>query len=321
MFNSLNHSPSWDLAPKSRLRAFVDQGPVTTRVAPSPTGHVHLGTLRTALHNYLLAKASGGNFVLRIDDTDAARNNPDHVALIHHTLAVCGLTYDQTFHQSDRRTQHLQAAQLLLDNGWAYRDGSAIRLSPKACNLTPPQFFDLAAGVCPISATFLNQTSDLVLVRSDGQPTYHFASIVDDIDTNISLIARGTDHLANTTKQITIAQALAHSNHPQAQNFINTIVFAHIGLIMHNGKKMSKRDAASNIAQYLDDGICPQALLQWAMPLGWGHPDGQLDKHTPLIGLDNMPLIFAQGGLRATNCNINPQRLTDLQKKWARALA
>ena len=316
MFNSLHPSTHWDMPPKSRLSAFLAQQPVRTRIAPSPTGHVHLGTVRTALHNYLAARASGGQFVLRIDDTDDKRNDASHVDLIHHCLDLFQLKPDLVFHQSARRDHHQQAAQVLLDKGWAVQDGNAVRLAPQARSLAPSQFFDLASGVCTISDTFLDQADNLVLMRSDGSPTYHFASIVDDIDTHINLIIRGMDHLSNVPKQLIIASALAQANYPNAQHFLDHLMWAHVGLIMHQKKKLSKRDDASNVLQYLQQGVDPGVLLQWALPLGWGHPDAQFDRHYPVLTLDDMPDVFAQGGLRSSNCNLNGDKLPALMKKW-----
>lgn len=319
MFASFQPTNAWTLAPKQRLAAFLAQGPARTRVAPSPTGHVHLGTLRTALHNALAAKASGGTWLLRIDDTDIARNDPAHVDLIHHSLDRLGLIPDAVFHQSVRRDVHLAAANVLLDSGWAVCDGDAIRLAPTARGLAPDRFCDLASGVCAISDTLLDHTDGLVLVRSDGFPTYHLASIVDDIDHGITLILRGMDHLSNVPKQVLIARALAAADWPGAQTFCDQVMLAHVGLILKDGKKLSKRDGASNLALYLDDGVAPAALLQWALPLGWGHPDPQFDRTWPRIGLADMPTLFAQGGLRASNCALDLGRLAAIGRKWAAA--
>lgn len=319
MLASLTPSPLWSLPHKQRLSHFLGQAPVHCRVAPSPTGHFHLGTMRTALHNLLAARASGGTFTLRIDDTDAARNDDAHVALIHDCLGRMGLTPDASFHQSARRDQHLQAADLLLRSGLAVHDGSAVRLAPHARGLAPHQFFDLGSGACTISSTFLDHADGLVLVRSDGMPTYHFASIVDDIDHGVTLILRGMDHLANVPKQMIVARALARAGHDGADQFCQRIMLAHVGLILKDGKKLSKRDGASNLLHYLDDGASPAALLQWSLGLGWGHPDPQFDKTWPLIGLADMPTVFAQGGMRSSNCSLDVRKLASLAGRWAGA--
>lgn len=316
MFASFVQTPAWDMHPKQRLASLL-ASPVHCRVAPSPTGHAHLGTVRTALHNYLAARASGGSFLLRIDDTDAARNDPAHVDLIHKSLDILGLSPDRCFHQSSKRANHLAAAQLLLDQGWAVHDGGAVRLAPRARSLAPTQFMDAASGMCRISSTLLDHTDGLVLLRSDGTPTYHLASIVDDIDAGITLIMRGMDHLSNVPKQILIARALARSGYPGAQVFCDQVAFAHVGLIFKLDKKLSKRDMDSNLFHYLDNGTPPSALLHWAMQLGWGHPDPNFDKAYPVMALPDMPDIFAQGGLRAVNCKLNTDKLASLSKKYA----
>lgn len=305
MLTSLVPSDAWSLSPKQRLSHFLGQRPVVCRIAPSPTGHVHIGTVRTALHNFLAAKASGGQFFLRIDDTDQSRNDDAHVRLIHDSLDRFGLSPSFFFHQSSRRDDHQRAAHLLLSSGLAVMDGSAVRLRPGLVSLLPAQFFDLAAGVCSISDTLAGQADGLVLLRSDGTPTYHFASVVDDIHAGTTLVLRGMDHLANTPKQVLIAMALAQVGWPGAADFCSQVCFAHVGLILKDGKKVSKRDGSSNVMAALDGGVLPSAYLQWVLKLGWGHPASDLDKQHPLIDLATMPSLFAQGALRSINASMD----------------
>jgi glutamyl-tRNA synthetase len=308
MLSSFVSSPLWDVPPKQRL-SLLSGRQVKCRVAPSPTGHMHLGTARTALHNYLLAKATGGMFLLRIDDTDAARNHPDHVALIHRCMDLLGLAPDVVFHQSSRLARHHGAIQCLLDNGWATKDGAAVRLSAHARSLAPDRYFDLASGVCPISSTFIGHADNLVLLRQDNSPTYHMASVVDDIDASITLILRGMDHQPNVVKQMIIARALASCDYPGARNFCDSVVMAHVGLILKDGKKLAKRDTDSNLLHYFDSGASAAALLQWMMKLGWGHPDPNFDRSHRVMTLDQMPSLFLQGGLRSQNCALDTRRL------------
>lgn len=319
MLTSLNPSDAWNLASKDRLKAAVAR-PLNCRVAPSPTGHFHVGTLRTALHNYLLAKASGGQFLLRVDDTDQSRNHDDFTQLIFDSLSACGLNHDRIFYQSARKNDHGKASQHLLSQGYAIQDGTAIRLNVDKILNIPTSFFDLSGGVTAIPQAFLDQSKGLVLVRSDGNPTYHFASIVDDIDADINLILRGADHVANTTKQLLIALALAQSGYPKAQKFVDQVLFAHVGLITLKGKKLSKRDQQSDLSLYLKDGFPHQSLLQYVMPLGWGHPDSTFDKQYPIVDLKDMPSLFVQGGLRISNCSLDDNKLQSLKKKWVHLL-
>ena len=320
MLSSITPSDAWNLPPKQRLAFFLGQRPAVCRVAPSPTGHVHLGTVRTALHNFLAAKASGGTFFLRIDDTDHSRNDQAHVDLIHHSFTTFGLLPDFSFHQSSRLSVHQQAADALLKAGLAIPDGTAVRLKPNFASNLPDRFFDLAAGICPISTTMAQQADGLVLLRSDGTPTYHFASVLDDIHAGTTLVLRGMDHLANTPKQILVAQALSSIDWPSARCFLQSVCFAHVGLIMKDGKKLSKRDGDSNVMALLDSGICAGALLQWCLMLGWGHPASDFDRQHPILSLTSMPSLFAQGGLRAINSNLQPSKLISLQRHWQKLL-
>lgn len=315
--SSIVASDFWKTPPKQRLKVLASR-PLVTRVAPSPTGHMHLGTLRTALHNFILAKASGGQFILRIDDTDKARNNANDIDLIQHSLQHCGLQWDDLFLQSDRFAKHALTAQALVDAGLAYLDGTAVRLHPSAIDPNFTQFFDAANGVCVVSTTIHKQIQDTVLLRSDGIPTYHFASVLDDIDSGVNCIVRGADHLSNTAKHITIAQTLAAIGYPQAQQFVNNIVVAHVGLITTKKVKLSKRDNDSNLQMYMQN-YTMAALLQWAFQLGWGHTDALFDKNTPLVSLADMPSVFLDGALRGSNCNMDLMKLQSLNKKWLHA--
>lgn len=233
------------------------------------------------------------------------------------SLDRLGLVPAFVFHQSDRLSAHQAAAQALLDHGLAVRDQGAVRLKPGlAADLLGPQFFDLAAGVCAVGPVQVQHADGLVLLRSDGTPTYHFASIVDDIYAGVTLILRGSDHLANTPKQMAVAQTLAKAGWPGADAFCQAVCVAHVGLITKQGKKLSKRDADSDAMAFLDAGIAPNALLHWALMLGWGHPASDFDRRYPILNLDGMVDVFPQGGLRSTNCNLQPDKLQALQRAW-----
>ena len=319
MLTSLIPSDAWTLSPKQRLAYVLGQRPAVCRIAPSPTGHVHMGTVRTALHNFLAAKASGGTFFLRVDDTDQSRNDDAHVRLIHDSLDRFGLTPAFSFHQSSRQTVHQQAAQLLLSRGLAIQDGTAVRLRGGLVDLLPSRFFDVAAGVCSISDTLASHADGLVLLRSDGMPTYHFASTVDDIHAGTTLILRGMDHLANTPKQVLVALVLAQAGWPGADDFCRNVCFAHVGLILtKDGKKVSKRDGSSNVMATLDGGVDARAYLQWVLKLGWGHPASDFDKQHPLLSLNDMASVFSQGGLRSTNATLDLPKLDSLNRLWSR---
>lgn len=306
--------------PQNRLALLLKARPAHARVAPSPTGFFHIGTARCALHNALAARASGGSFMLRLDDTDAARNDDAHVQLIHDGLNKLGLAPDRFARQSDRGMVHRKAAMALLDCQSAWRDhDGAIRLSDSAVDALPPNFFDLAAGEVPITATSKDQCRGLTLLRLDGSATYPMASVVDDIDFGINLVLRGADHLSNTPKQLAIAHALAAAGWGGADAFAKSAVFAHVGLITKDGKKVSKRDGGSNLVDALA-GASPAAVLHWALRLGWSHPDANFDKVYPRIALCDMPDLFAAGRIKSANCDIHLAKLASLARVHGAAL-
>ena len=306
-----------DLPPKLSQ---VLSSPVRTRVAPSPTGHVHLGTFRTALHNALAARSSGGAFLLRIDDTDLARNQDVHVSAFQHLLDAMELAPDIVFRQSDRFDIHRAAAAQLVAAGAAHHQGGAIVLSGCAVDAMPHSFMDLAAGRCSVSAQQSALLPGLVLIRSDGTPTYLFSSVVDDIDYRIDLIVRGMDHLSNAPKQLALAHLLSSVGWDGAASFLDRVHHAHVGLIMAPGKmgpvKMSKRDAASSVMDLRASGICEPALRHVALMLGWGHPDPQFDRQYPVLSWDDMIRAFPQGALRPGSALFQSARLAALDRKY-----
>lgn len=303
--------------PQARLGVLLSARPARCRVAPSPTGFFHVGTARSALHNFLAAKASGGVFMLRLDDTDAARNDESHVDLIHQCLADLGLTPDLYARQSARRSQHAEAAKAMLAAGqaWCDTDGS-VRLSDATVDALPSTFFDLAAGDVAISGTARDQCRGLTLLRSDGSATYPMASVVDDVDFGMNLILRGADHLSNTPKQIAIAMGMARAGWAGADDFVSKAVFAHVGLITKEGKKVSKRDGGSNLLDLLSQSSAA-AVLHWALRLGWSHPDAAFDKTWARIELADMPALFAQGRLKGSSCDISLPKLSSLTRTHA----
>lgn len=305
--------------PQARLAMALAARPALCRVAPSPTGFFHVGTARCALHNALAAKASGGSFMLRLDDTDAARNDPAHTALIHTCLDALGLVPDSFATQSSRADRHAQAALDLLGAGLAWRDADgSVRLSDAPIDALGDSFFDLAAGDVGISGTSRDQCRGLTLLRSNGSATYPMASVCDDVDFGINFVLRGADHLSNTPKQLAIAQAMAMAGSSAAADFVSGTVFAHVGLITKDGKKISKRDGGSSLLDVLD--MAPAAaVLHWALRLGWSHPDSTFDRDWPRIDLSDMPGLFAQGRLRGANCDVSLAKLASLAKAYGRS--
>lgn len=248
-----------------------------TRVAPSPTGIFHLGTLRTALLNYLLAKSNGGEFILRIDDTDLDRNDDKYIDYIYDQMSYFGLDHDLTFKQSDRLVRYAEVANKI---GFSTPDGIKLNMGDY----------------------------DMVILRNNGYPTYNFASILDDYDYDITDIIRGTDHIANLDKQARIWSLISDVYGPKG---FPTVI--HAGLLFDLGSKMSKRSGRGTTADYVD--YDKDAILNWLVKLGWSHKDPNFDRDYPTLTMDQMIELFNQGNITKSSCNVNRQKLDFLNKK------
>ncbi|MGZ9058937.1 MAG: glutamate--tRNA ligase [Burkholderiaceae bacterium] len=284
---------------------------VRTRIAPSPTGMLHLGTARTALFCWAFARHHGGKFILRIEDTDAERSTEQAVQVILQSMSWLELEYDEgPIRQTQRLARYREVLEQMLADGRAYRcyaskeelellreaqvarnekpryDG---RWRPEnARNKTPPEgvhpvyrfrnpdngdveWNDLVKGPISISNRELD---DLVIARSDWMPTYNFAVVVDDADMLISHVLRGEEHINNTPRQINLYRALGLTA-PQ---------FGHLPLILApDGSKLSKRHGAVSVLQYDDDGFLPEALFNYLARLGWSHGDEEKFTREQLI--------------------------------------
>lgn len=284
---------------------------ITTRFAPSPTGYLHIGGLRTALFNFLYAKANGGKFLLRIEDTDFNRNSIDATKAIIEAFDWVGLNYDNddVVYQSKRIDIYKKYIDILLEKKLAYycymskEELDSLRESqkkegktPKYDNRyrdfqgTPPNginpvvrikaplegsivFTDALKGRIEINA---KEMDDYIIMRSDGTPTYNFVVAIDDALMGVSDVIRGDDHLTNTPKQILIYQALG----------FDIPNFCHIPMILNSqGKKLSKRDGALNVMEYKEMGILPEALLNFLLRLGFSHKDQEIFSFQEMIEL------------------------------------
>ena len=273
---------------------------VRTRFAPSPTGFLHVGGVRTALFSWLYARHHQGEFILRIEDTDKERSTTESVQAILDGMQWLGLDHDKgPFYQTDRYPRYTSVAQQLLDEGTAYRcycskerleDLREAQLAAKEkprydghCRLK-----NLPAGELPFVVRFKNPQSgdvsfsdevygdiqvanseldDLVLLRSDGHPTYNFAVVVDDWDMEMSHVIRGDDHINNTPRQINLYKALKAP----------IPIFAHLPMILgDDGKRLSKRHGAVSVMQYKELGFLPHALLNYLVRLGWSCGDQEI---------------------------------------------
>jgi glutamyl-tRNA synthetase len=283
---------------------------IRTRFAPSPTGYLHIGGARTALYCWLEARHRGGEFILRIEDTDRERSTQEAVQAILDGMHWLGLDADEgPYYQTLRMDRYRQVAEDLLRAGKAYyayetkEEIEAMRAAAMAKNEKPRYngFYrdrneplrDDPNRVLrfrnPLSGSVVfddkvkgrvewsnEELDDLVLIRSDGFPTYNFAVVVDDIDMKIGEVIRGDDHVNNTPRQINIYHALGA---PVPE-------FAHLPMILGpDGQKLSKRHGAVGVMQYRDDGFLPHALLNYLVRLGWSHGDQEIFSREEMIQL------------------------------------
>lgn len=273
---------------------------VRTRFAPSPTGFLHVGGVRTALFSWLYAKRHKGQFVLRIEDTDQERSTQESVQAILDGMAWLGMDYDEgPIYQTDRYARYNEVAEQFLQQGKAYRCEcskerlEALRERQMAAKEKPRYDGHCRDKNLPVSdAPFVirfknpdsgivsfkdevygdihvdnNELDDLILVRSDGHPTYNFAVVIDDLDMNITHVIRGDDHINNTPRQINLFKALDAT--------IPT--FAHLPMILgDDGKRLSKRHGAVSVLQFREAGVLPHALLNYLVRLGWSHGDQEI---------------------------------------------
>jgi glutamyl-tRNA synthetase len=276
-----------------------------TRIAPSPSGYFHLGTARTALFNFLAARASGGQFILRIDDTNTAKSQDQYVDVVYKAMDYLGLDYDLTFKQSDRLDRYKQVIDKLVADDKAYHADGAVFLKH---TLVQQSFVDGASrSTIPVTKLDLDFIKDMVLMKSDGMPTYHFANVVDDIDYDINFVIRGNDHTNNTLKQIAIYEALG-ATVPK---------YAHIGLLcdLKTGKKLSKSDGAKSLLDYQADGIDADAMNNFLLRLGWGPKVD--DKTTAMLPRDRALQLFLDGGnLRGVHSKVDFTKLANYDKKY-----
>ncbi|MDE7216746.1 MAG: glutamate--tRNA ligase [Helicobacter sp.] len=283
---------------------------IITRFAPSPTGNLHIGGLRTALFNYLYARSRGGKFLLRIEDTDFARNSVDAKDGILRAFDWLGLDYDGTIeYQSKRLEIYKQHIQKLLDSKAAYYcymskdELEALREEQRARGETPRynrKYRDFTgtppAGIAPVVrlkaplsgeiviedgikgkvSIQATEIDDFIIARSDGTPIYNFSAVVDDALMGVTDVIRGDDHLSNTPKQILLYKALGF---PVPR-------FFHIPMICNEaGKKLSKRDGAMGVMDYAQAGYLPEALLNFLVRLGWSHGDEEIFSRQTLLQL------------------------------------
>jgi glutamyl-tRNA synthetase len=256
---------------------------VRVRFAPSPTGFLHIGGARTALFNWLYARHTGGVFILRIEDTDAARNTQEATDVILNGLRWRGLNWDEgPFYQSQRADIYRRRVQQLKDSGLAYESGGAVKFKMPRDPIVIP---DLVVGNVTRALTDRETADpDFVLVRSDGQPVFHLVNVVDDLEMGITHVIRGEDHLSNTAKHIALFRAFG-AEPPR---------YAHIPLILNpDGAKMSKRDKGASLHSYMNEGCVPEAVVNYLCLLGWSPKENREKMPVEeMIGLFDLPQIL-----------------------------
>jgi len=309
---------------------------VRTRFAPSPTGYLHVGGARTALFSWLYARKHGGQFVLRIEDTDLERSTAESVNAILEGMTWLGLEYDEgPFYQTQRFERYNQAIDELLEKGLAYRcDCSRERLEklreeqmarkekprydgfcrhreidpshPHVVRFHNPdegvvEFDDLVRGRISVANTELD---DLIIRRSDGTPTYNLTVVVDDADMNITQVIRGDDHINNTPRQINLLNALG----------LKVPEYAHLPMILgDDGARLSKRHGAVSVMQYMEEGFLPEALLNYLVRLGWSHGDQEI------FSLDEMVELFDLAEVNRAPSAFNTEKLLWINQHYLKS--
>lgn len=285
---------------------------IVTRIAPSPTGFLHFGLARTALFSYLFARKAGGEFILRIEDTDAARNSPEYEADIHEQLAWLGFSADRQYRQSDHRARHAECLRALIEKDLAYESEEPAKDDPtkivKVVRLRNPGekvvFTDLIRGEISFDTAELG---DFVIARAIDDPLYHLAVVVDDADEGVTHIIRGEDHISNTPRHILLQRALG----------FQTPAYAHIPLIlMPDRSKMSKRKHESAVKYFREQGILPEALINYLALLGW-NPGGEREIYTleELIGIFDLSRVQKHGAI------FDETKLRSVNQHWMRQLS
>lgn len=242
---------------------------VVTRFAPSPTGLLHGGNYRTAVFAYLFAKKTGGEFIIRIEDTDRARSKKEFEDNIWETIEWLGLLPDRRFRQSENAARHTELLQRLISEGKAYVSKEEIKKEGDRAEVIrfknpnkSTTFIDLIRGPITIDTTDLG---DFVIARSLEEPVFHFAVVVDDADEGVTHVVRGEDHISNTPRQILIQEALG----------FETPVYAHLPLVLDQSRaKLSKRRGAKALTEYKSAGYLPEAVINYLALVGW-HPEGE----------------------------------------------
>ena len=311
---------------------------VRTRFAPSPTGYLHVGGARTALFSWLYARKHGGQFILRIEDTDLERSTQASVNAIFEGMSWLGLTHDEgPFYQTHRLARYKEIVAQLIEQGDAYHcycskeslnemreEQRAKKEKPRydgRCRHLerPPEgvsavvrFKNPTEGAVTVKdnirgeVTFQNtELDDLIIARSDGSPTYNLTVVVDDMDMELTHVIRGDDHLNNSPRQINIFKAL-NADIP---------IFSHVPMILGaDGGRLSKRHGAVSVMTYRDEGYLPEALLNYLVRLGWSHGDQEI------FSIDEMIMFFELDNINKSPAGFNQEKLEWINQEYIKTI-
>lgn len=284
---------------------------VVTRFAPSPTGFLHAGNYRTAVFAYLFAKHEGGAFILRIEDTDAARSKPEYETNILEALTWLNLEADRQYRQSEHRARHRELLEKLVTDGTAYVSKETpknpgdreevIRFKNPGGTVS---FIDIIRGSI---ATDVTDLGDFIIARSFDEPVFHFAVVVDDADERVTHVIRGGDHISNTARQMLIQRALGFP----------VPFYAHLPLIMDNAhKKLGKRSGAKALTEYQSEGILPEAMLNYLAFLGWNPGDER-----EYLSRDELIEAFDLSRVQKGSAIFDEVKLLSVNQHWMRVLS
>jgi glutamyl-tRNA synthetase len=285
---------------------------IRVRFAPSPTGFLHIGGARTALFNWLFARHTGGTFVLRVEDTDRARNTAEATQAIYDGLRWLGLGWDEgpnaggdfgPYFQSERNEIYQRHLERLETAGFLFDEDGAIRFrSPREHVIVD----DIVCGKIDFDLTNPETHPDMTIRRPDGSWIFHFVNVVDDLEMKITHVIRGEDHLSNTPKHIELYRALG-AEPPR---------FAHIPLILNqDGSKMSKRDAGASLNTYTEEGFLPEAVCNYLSLLGWSSKDDR-----EKIALPEVVRLFELEKIHRKNAHFDFAKCTWLNGEYVREL-
>jgi len=285
---------------------------VITRIAPSPTGTMHVGTARTALFNFLYARKKGGEFILRIEDTDKERSKKEYEDEIFESLRWLGLSPDDWYRQSDRMEIYKDYLQKIVNSGHAYvskeeskndpgREVEVVRLKNPGKSVI---FEDVIRGEVEFN---VEELGDIVIAKSIEEPLYHFAVVVDDNEMGVTDVIRGDDHISNTPRQILIQEALGFKRP----------LYAHLPMILAEDKsKLSKRKGQVSIIKYIEQGYLPEAMINFLALLGWNPGDDR-----EFFSKDELVEKFSLEKIQKNGAVFNIQKLNWFNKEYLKKMS